>query len=716
MATLEASTARFLLEGEKLEWKDLMVADLVGREAISQPFRFDLRLVSTNRKVAFEDVLNKPVTLTLMREEGEEKVHGLIVDFSQGGFADKKHVFYQAVLVPRLWLLGLSYQSRVYQNVTVQDIVTDVLKQAGFGSDDTRWSLKRKLPTREHVAQYRETDLDFVSRLLEHEGIFYFFDHQGDKEVLVISDDVGQFPALSAPDEVPFRAASGMAGDVPEHVDGFVLRERLVTGKVLLRDYNYRTPELNLQAESQLNRNGIGVFYEYGDHFKNVDEGGQLARLRNEEIECMRVVGRGRSDVRGFRAGACFTLGEHFRDDWNQKYLLIEVEHRGSQSEALGVGSSASGTSSYQNDFTCIPATAPYRPPRITAQPRLPGVWTAKIESPGGPYAHLDDQGRYRVRMPFDLGGSGKASASKAVRMATPYAGPGYGFHAPVHEGVEMVMACVDGNVDRPLGLGVASNPAQMTPSASGNKAQSVFRSASGNELRMDDTGGSMEMFLNASKDMKVTVANDQAIEVAANRTMKVGTNLDESVGSNMTLKVSGNESEEVTGNVEIKVGGNVTETVTGNVSTTISGSRDTTIAASDSEKIGGTKDVTVGGAFSIKSAAMSLACSSLTLTSGGGMNMEGSGSGKEKIGGSKSITVGMNFKVAAGAKVSFEGDSIALKAGDKVSLKANAIEIEAATKITLKCAGSTIELGPSGVSIKSAAIVQIQGSLVKIN
>lgn len=713
MTTLQASAAQFLLEGEHLEWDDLMVVDFVGREAISQPFRFDLRLMSKNPSFAFEDVLNKPVALTVMRDDGEEKFHGVIVDFSQGGFADRSHVFYHAVLVPRFWLLGLNYQSRVFNNQSVEDIVTDVLEKSGFASDDVRWALKKTPPAREYVVQYRETDLAFVSRLLEHEGIAYFFDQSGDKEVVVFTDDPAEFPALEAPEEVPYRGASGQAGKVPEHVNAIVLRERIVTSKVMLRDYNYRTPELNLQAESQLNRDGLGIFYEYGDHFKNVEEGNQLARVRNEEIECMRLVGRGRSDVRSFRAGHKFTLSEHFRDDWNQEYLILEVEHRGSHAEALQVGGS-SGTPNYRNDFTCIPASAPYRPPRITPAPRLPGILTAKIESTGGPYAHLDDQGRYRVRLPFDLSDAGKAAASKAVRMTAPYGGPGYGFHAPCHADVEMVLACIDGNIDRPLALGVAPNPSQMTPSTSRNKAQAVFRSASGNEMRMDDTNGSMDFFLNASKDMNTVVANDQSLEVGANRTVKVSANQDESVGGNMSLAVDGNLTESVKGNKDVSVTGNDTETVSGSKSLTVAANLSETIGANASTSIGASKKLTVGGALAVSSSALTLSCAAMTMSTGGALKMTINGASKETIAGSKTTMAAGSCKLTA-ASVKVTAGSITEQCAGEFKVKGAKVTIEAGM-IELKAGGSSVSIGPSGVSIQTGAIVQINGSLVKIN
>ncbi len=715
MAILDASTAHFVLEGENFEAKDLMIADFTGREAISQTFRFDMRLVSTDREIPFEDLINKPAVLTLVREEVEEKYRGVIVDFSQGGFADRKRVFYHAVLVPRFWLLSLSYQSRVFQNMSVKDIVSDVLKKDGFASDDVKWSLKRTSPVREYVVQYRETDLDFVCRLMEQEGIFFYFDHMGEKDVLTISDDPGSFPVLESPDEIPFRAPMSMAGNVPEHVDAFVLRERLVTGKVMLRDYNYRTPELNLQAESQLNRDGIGVYYEYGDHFKNMDEGSQLARVRNEEIECMRVVGRGRSDVRGFRAGTRFTLTEHFRDEWNQEYLLTEVEHQGTQAEALNLGK-ATETSGYRNDFTCIPTSASYRPPRITPQPRLPGVWTARIESAGGPYAHLDDQGRYRVRMPFDVGDASKAGASKPVRMTAPYAGPGYGFHAPCHEGVEMVVACVDGDVDRPLGLGVAPNPSQMTPSTSRNKAQTVWRTATGNEMHMDDSSGAMEMFLNASKDMTTVVANDQKLDVSANQTVKIGGNVDESIGGNMTLVVGGDSTETVDGNVTLSIIGSDVESIQGSQIINITGSKTETIGGAATETVASSKMITVGGALAIQSSALSLVCAALTMAAGGSLKLNVSGGSKENVSSAKSTTVGGGYKVTAGGPIKLKGSSIQEEAGANIVLKAMKISLQAAGKIELKAGGSMIEIGPAGVSIKSPALVQIQGSLVKIN
>jgi type VI secretion system secreted protein VgrG len=211
---------------------------------------------------------------------------------------------------------------------------------------------------------------------------------------------------------------------------------------VQLKDYNYEYPDKNLRVETQLDAEAPGLFYDYGDHFKDESEGELLARVRNEEIFCANKIFRGKSDCRLFRPGFKCKLGGHYRGDWNEEFIITKVRSRGNQGGVFGIiPGAAKGIPTFENVFDSIPANKAYRPPRITPIPRLSGIMTAKVESSAGDeYAFIDDQGRYKIKVPFDLSDKTNGEASKTIRLSQPYSG-GVGMHFPNHADTEIVWA-----------------------------------------------------------------------------------------------------------------------------------------------------------------------------------------------------------------------------------------------------------------------------------
>jgi len=732
MTTHDASAAHFLFEAGSFGPEDLLVADFAGRETISRPYQFELRLVSTDDAIAFEDVIDKTATLTLLRGDAEEKYHGVVVDFEAGGRVDPERVFYRAVLVPRLWRLGLTRRSRVFQNLTVQDIVNQVLKGDEIPAGDVKWDLKKKYPKREYVVQYEETDLAFVSRLLEHDGIFYVFDNLGDKETLVLSDDPHGFKTIQAPDAVPFRTAGGMAGELGESVQALSLRERLVTGKVLLRDYNYRTPSTKLEAKSEIKSGGVGLYYAYGDHFKDGDEGSRLARVRNEEIESTRTVGRGGSDCRGLRAGYKFTLEDHFRGDCNQEYVMTEVEHQGSQAQALGLPGE-SGPSTYVNDFVCIPASAPYRPPRVTPKPRVDGVMHAVVDSAGsGQYADIDDQGRYKVKLPFDLADAKDGEASKAMRMAQPYSGADFGMHFPLHKGTEVILSHIDGDVDRPIIAASIPNPDTGSPVKGGNKTQSMIRTGGNNQIVLEDSDGSQRITMSTPSEGTVfsmgapnspgpgffskTNANFH-LQAVGNALYEIKSNWTGLITGDVTWDTQGNVNEKHLGNKTTLINGNSGEQIGGNKTEGVLGTKTELLAGLYTNITGGAK-IETGLAIKVdKVAGPSLWESPVVKIHGKAaidgkaprVHFDGAGVASVSSGASSRVEIHPADIDIVSADVMTEGTGkLVLKGGGStITLTSGSIE--------LKCGGSTIKMSGGKIEVKSSD-VQCVGSSGRLN
>ena len=401
------------------------VTGFTGDEAISQTFRFEIHLLSKDPDIEFADVIDKKATLTMFRGDDPSEVNGIVADFQQAQKADidsDYHYSYRVVLVPRLWRLSLSFQSRIFQNLSVDEIVGQILDDADV---DHQFDLQGSYEPREYTTQYKETDLQFVQRLLEFEGIRYHVEHKDGTDTLILSDAVSSAPSVEDPEAISYRYQGGLvSADGAEIITDFVAQQTLVTAKTEIKDYNYRTPAQELKSESEINPDqAIGKHSDSMIHVMDSGRGNALAKVRNEEIETTRLQMMGSSDCLRFRVGHQFSLQDHYRDSLNQTYLITHVHHEGFETVAV-TSDEEKPPPEYINSFTCVPSSVPYRPPRLTPEPKLPGVLTAKVESSGGTYAPVDDQGRYRIRFPFDIGDSGASEATKPVRTGTALHGP----------------------------------------------------------------------------------------------------------------------------------------------------------------------------------------------------------------------------------------------------------------------------------------------------
>jgi type VI secretion system secreted protein VgrG len=282
-----------------------------------------------------------------------------------------------------------------------------------------------------------------------------------------------------------------------ESVHGLHQNRHVIPSSVTLKDYNYRTPEVDLTGQKPVKDGDLGTVYEYAGHFKNVTEAGAAADALASRLAVQQLIVTGESNCRGMRAGKRFTLKDHFKDEMNTTYLVVRISHIGAH---IMTGQSAN-TFTYTNRFHCLSADRIdlFRPRMRSSAPKLPGIITAQIEANGSSYASLDEMGRYKVRLPFDLSDTKNHEASRYIRLAQPYSGSNYGMHFPSHEGAEMVLACIDGNPDRPLGLATVPNADTISPVVSGNKQESVIRTAAGNEFVLDDTDQKQKVRLNTN-------------------------------------------------------------------------------------------------------------------------------------------------------------------------------------------------------------------------
>ncbi len=468
-----------------------------GSEAISRPFNFDLEFLSIKADVDFTAILKESAWLGIRQGIGAGayqvvKIHGVIASIEQLGRGNQ-WIRYRATLMPKLWRMSLTAQSQLYLGKTVPEIIEKELKDAGLTSDEYEFQLTESYPVWEQKVQYLEPNLGFLQRLCEHDGIFYYFKPGDTCTKVVFSDSAVKFPSIQGNPELLYRPAgmSGMGLQSDDWMQPEVVKEigccqRMIPKKVVLRDYNYRTPSTDLKVELEADSDGIGTAYYYGEHYKNETEGRFYAKIRAEELSCRKKVFRGTGNGKSFRAGGVFNLKEHYRQDFDGSYLLTEVQHHGQQpiEDTAATGSAPV----YWNSFVCIPASAPFRPERTTPKPLLTTL-NATVDAGGsGEYAEIDDQGRYKIKVPFDLSGLGDGKASRYIRMAQPYSGSDYGFHCPLHKGAEVVLTHVNNDPDRPIIAGSIPNPEQNSPVDGANQSQCVLRSGGGNELAFEDT------------------------------------------------------------------------------------------------------------------------------------------------------------------------------------------------------------------------------------
>lgn len=465
-----------------------------GIEELSTLFHFDVMCLSpASRDAIGPDCLGSAATLVMTPPGAPARtVRGIVTDVTVAQSAYDDQLVYQFRLAPALSQLGLSRHNRIYgtlAQINVVDILQSMLQgtlQRGSRADDSDrvsldhdFRLRGSYPQFDHVTQYEETDLAFLSRLTEHWGIYFFFEHHNGGAHAIFADDPVFAPLLD-PADLRFDPTDAMGG--PGHsntIQRFEARYSQVAKRIFLQDYNELRPQVQLLVSAEIDPRGVGYVVEYGDHYRTQEEGNFLARIRAEELRCVKTRFHGRSTSPSLAPGYCFDLSGHDVRGWNDRYFTIAVKHylrravfgtaaaaALSALESNGMQAVDAGAQGYRNEFTAmkLSESAPFRPQRRTPRPRIDGLLNGRIEtSLDNRLPHLDENGRYRVRLPFDLGTAPDGKGSRWVSMAEPYGGPSSGMHFPLPPGTEVIVACINGDPDRPVIVGAV--PSASTPS-----------------------------------------------------------------------------------------------------------------------------------------------------------------------------------------------------------------------------------------------------------
>lgn len=685
----------------------LMLRGFSGTEGISMPFSYELDLVS-EKPIPFADIIGKNVTITLLLADDELRYfNGIISRFAINREGSERDLInYTATMVPWFWLLSRTSDSRIFQNLSIPDIVEQIFMDQGFS--DYKLALQDSYEPREYCVQYRETDMNFVSRLLEQEGIFYFFEHEDGKHTLNIADSPDA--NLPCPNQKTARYHVLSGGERPDEdvVTGFDPVQEIRIGMTTLSDFNFTIPntDMKVSADSILNLGpGERELYDYPAEFVTRSEGEKLVikRMQSEEVKITTI--HGESVCRAFASGYRFEIEELVDlDDYDAKsYVLTTVTHEAS--EPVGASGNGGGYT-YANGFTCIPHEVPFRPAFSTPKPMIGGVQTAIVVGPSGEEIYTDEYGRVKVQFHWDREGKNDENSSCWIRVSQVWAGAGWGAMYIPRIGHEVIVDFIEGDPDRPIITGRVYQANNMPPyPLPGEKTKSTIKSDSSlggggsNEFRFEDKKGSEEIYLHGQKDWTIaiendknqTIGHDETLSVGNDRTKTVGNNQSEAIGVNKTIKVGANHKEAIGANMNLTVGVNQTDTVAVAKAVTVGAAYQITVGAAMNETVGAAKAEEIG----VDKAVLV------------GKNSS------EKIGASKSVSAGKdvsvdagkNVAVNAGAKMSYTSKDDFLIKGDKKGV------IEVKDQLTIKIGKASITLKKNGDIVIKGKNINTKGS-----
>ncbi|BAP55296.1 hypothetical protein THII_0999 [Thioploca ingrica] len=665
----------------------LLFKSLQGEEHLSSLFHFQLEMLSESKQLNFDDIIGQPLTLEVQfAPEHRRYFHGIVTRFVQAG-TDARFTIYHAEVRPWLWLLTLTKNCRIFQKLSVPDIIRKVFDDLGFS--DYRFALIKPggYDQRDYCVQYEETAFNFVSRLMEDEGLFYFFEHQADQHVLVIADDLGVYKPCPGISQARYLQVSNETQ--PENAITLChFTQQLTTGQYAVDDFNFEKPTMDLKTSVDSETYPLRV-YEYSAGFLNRDQGEQKVKCRIESCTAEQQLLEGQGHCFSFIPGYKFTLTAYPRKDFNKDYVLLWLSHSLSLTH-------------YSNAFRAFPATVSFRPPVTTPKPRIVSTQTAMVTGPSGEEIWTDKYGRIKVQFHWDQEGKYDENSSCWIRVNQAWAGKGWGQISLPRIGQEVIISFLNGNPDLPMVTGAVYNAQQTVPYAlPGEQTKSTLKSNSSkggggyNELRFEDKKGQEEVYLQGEKDWNILIKNDKGQKVGHDETL--------SVGNNRTKTVGVDQSETIGSNKAIKVGINHTETIGANMMLTVGANKTETVTIASAETVGAAKTLTVGAGYVISVGA------GMVITVGAGVNETFAGSQSVNVGGSQSVDIASSKTETAGTSHTTKAKTILIDAEDQIVLQAGK------ASITLKKNGDILISG-DGKIVTNAKKDILTTSKKKIN
>ncbi|WP_232356973.1 type VI secretion system Vgr family protein [Delftia lacustris] len=680
--------------GDELHFRELR-----GQENISQLFSLDVEMLSENESIDPKALLGRNATIEIETQGGGRRfIDGIVTRFGMQG-QDHRHYAYKARLSPWLWLATRKSDFRIFQNLNVPDIVEQVL---GVYGHPIQRKLTRAYRSWDYCVQYNESDCDFVSRLMEHEGIYYFFEHASGQHTLVLCDDIiASHGALPGGESIPFYPPEKAAAGDQENIHAWQLEQEIKPGRHYIDDYDFKKPRAEL---SHMRRDPPGhahdghETYEWPGGYTEYGDGDAYIRVRLKQGLTGHSRVRGQSCHRALATGYTFSLYNYPRGDQNRQYLITGLSYHLKENPrvsavAPGAKGSAAEDGSFQRyELQAQPTSLAFTPPRTTPKPRTTGPQTAVVVGPAGEEIWTDEYGRIKVQFHWDRLGSKDQNSSCWIRVATNWAGPGFGAISIPRIGHEVVVDFLNGDPDYPIVTGCVYNAANMPPWAlpanatqSGIKTRSSKGGAAGagmkngpgdaNAIRFEDKAGAEQLWLHAQKDQLTEVENDEDKWVGNDRrktidrdeTSVIHRDRTETVDRDETITVHNNRTERVDHNEKISIGDNRNEDVGIDENISIGKNRSKTIGKTETDKIGQNWHVTVG---LLKTQTIGMAY----MQNVGGMKMMNIGVNymenigvamQTHVGMNQSLTVGQERQVKVGSKQSTEvGSQYSLTVG----------------------------------------------------
>jgi type VI secretion system secreted protein VgrG len=739
----------------------LRLQSCVWRESLSDLGEARLMLLSEKKDISPDDLLGKPVTVTLAyRDDAKRPLNGYVTRFVQGGF-EGKYFVYEMTVRPWLWLLTRTADCRIFQEMTVPDIVKSVFQDHPVANFEQK--LFRSYRPWNYCVQYRETDFNFVARLLEQEGIYWFFEHTDGAHKLVLCDSASAHDPAPGCESLPFYGNVGQAPPELECVNQWSLARAVQPGKVVITDYDFERPSTSLETDQTRTRSydlSDGEVFDYPGGYIQTAHGSQYAEDRLDEIQTAFETFTGGTNAQGVRTGCLLSLSRHPRDDQNAQYLVTSTQLNMQQP----VHEASDVMASLQCGFGAIPSAQQYRPPRRTPKPQVAGPQTATVTGPSGEEIFTDKYGRVKVQFHWDRRGQRDEKSSCWVSVAYPWAGSNFGgIHIP-RIGQEVVVSFLEGDPDAPLIIGRTYNGENLPPwDLPANATQSGFltRSSKGggygnaNAIRFEDKAGSEQLWVHAEKnqdievendethwvghDRKKTIDNDETTHVKHDRTetvdnnetITIGVDRKEKVGNNETISIGVNRTEDVGADEKITIGANRTESVGVNETISIGSNRSISVGASETAKvalqrthlvgvnetigIGGAQEIGIGAAQIVGVGAAQMITVGLNQATKVGVNQS------TDVGANQSNDVGANqtnsigadrsVKVGGGQTTSVgKGRTTSVTDDDSLKVGKNLV-INAGDSVTIKTGSASITMKKDGTILINGKDIGLDGS-----
>jgi type VI secretion system secreted protein VgrG len=722
----------------------LMIKDATVREELGRMSVMDLDLLSPDESLALDDLLGRGFSVELVLDGDKSRFfHGIVAECSQIGRLGS-YARYSAKVVPWLWFLTRTSDCRIFQQKSVPDIIKSVFRE--HGTSDFEDSLSGSYSPRDYCVQYMETDFDFVSRLMEEEGIYYFFKHEKDKDTLVLCDGAGAHSATPGCENVSYYPPSENVKREEDTIDHWLLSHSMQSGKLTHTDFDFIKPRTSLlaqHADAGTYPKGDAEVFAYPGGYLTVGDGSKYAQRRLEALQQQHERAVGSGNVRALAVGALFTLENFPRDDQNREYLVVSANHH------FGGTDFESGVSHASADvtvtFEVIPSKQPYRSLSSTRRARVAGPQTAIVVGKAGEEIYTDQYGRVKVQFHWDRVGKRDENSSCWVRVSQAWAGKNWGsIHIP-RIGQEVIVSFLEGDPDRPIITGRVYNAAEMPPyDLPANQTQSGIKSRSSkggspanfNEIRFEDKMGSEMLTIHAEKDQEISVEHDESHSVGHDRTKAithdetttVGHDRTETVGNNEQIKIGVNRTELVGSNETITIGANRTISVGKNESATVALMRTHTVGINEAITVGAAQEITVGAAqtitvgaaqtetvganqtISVGSARSVTVGSDQSVTIGGGATMSVAKDESRSVAGGRATDIGKDDSLSVAKNLSITaGDSITITTGDaSISMKKDGT-------ITIKGKDITVD-GSGKINVKASSDIIMKGSKITQN